>query len=119
MVDGREQRGHWLSLGTASCAPKRAGHDCARRDPPDQSPTEGKVRAWYDGSPADCPYAIEARRYITHMKDLLDQEESVETTNRPIGLLDGKLRPIVVQLLPNWCAKGERLGIFLDALYRH
>ncbi len=81
-----------------------------------QLPSKKKVQAWYEESPAEFLFVIKANRYITHMKNLLEPEEPVETMMGRIGILEEKLGPILFQLPPHWHANAERLANFLSIL---
>lgn len=81
-----------------------------------QLPSEEKVRRWEEDSPADFLFVIKANRYITHMKNLLDPEEPVNTLMDRVGILDDKLGPILFQLPPHWNVNAERLANFLEVL---
>jgi len=81
-----------------------------------QLPSEEKVRRWEEDSPADFLFVIKANRYITHMKNLLDPEEPVNTLMDRVGILDDKLGPTLFQLPPHWNVNAERLANFLEVL---
>ncbi len=81
-----------------------------------QLPSKEKVRAWRDDSPEGFLFIIKANRYITHMKNLLDPEEPVNTLMERIEILGPKLGPILFQLPPQWNVNAERLASFLDVL---
>jgi len=81
-----------------------------------QLPSREKVRAWKADSPKDFLFIIKANRYITHMKNLLEPEEPVETLMERIEILEHKLGPILFQLPPHWNVNAERLANFLEVL---
>lgn len=81
-----------------------------------QLPSEGKVRGWKEDSPEGFLFVIKANRYITHMKNLLEPEEPVNTLMERIEILDQKLGPILFQLPPHWNVNAERLANFLKVL---
>jgi uncharacterized protein YecE (DUF72 family) len=81
-----------------------------------QLPSEEKVRRWKEDSPAGFLFVIKANRYITHMKNLLDPEEPVNTLMARIEILGQKLGPILFQLPPHWNVNAERLANFLEVL---
>ena len=81
-----------------------------------QLPSEEKVRSWQQDSPDDFLFIIKANRYITHMKNLLEPEEPVQTLMERVEILDNQLGPILFQLPPHWNVNVERLDAFLDVL---
>jgi len=81
-----------------------------------QLPSKEKVRAWRDDSPEGFLFIIKANRYITHMKNLLEPEEPVNTLMERIEILGPKLGPILFQLPPQWNVNVDRLASFLDVL---
>ena len=81
-----------------------------------QLPSKEKVRAWRDDSPEGFLFVIKANRYITHMKNLLEPEEPVNTLMERIEILGPKLGPILFQLPPQWNVNVDRLASFLDVL---
>jgi len=93
-------------------------HAAAPLDDPMRPPSEEKVRRWKEDSPADFLFVVKANRYITHMKNLLDPEEPVNTLMERIDILDEKLGPILFQLPPHWNVNAERLANFLEVLPR-
>ena len=81
-----------------------------------QLPSKEKVRAWRDDSPEGFLFIIKANRYITHMKNLLEPEEPVNTLMERIEILGPKLGSILFQLPPQWNVNVDRLASFLDVL---
>lgn len=81
-----------------------------------QLPTREKVEAWRRDSPDDFLFIIKANRYITHMKNLLDPEEPVQTLMERVRILGDQLGPILFQLPPQWNVNLRRLDAFLDVL---
>jgi uncharacterized protein YecE (DUF72 family) len=81
-----------------------------------QLPSKEKVRRWGEDSPTGFLFVIKANRYITHMKNLLDPEEPVNTLMERVEILDAKLGPILFQLPPHWNVNAERLADFLEVL---
>jgi uncharacterized protein YecE (DUF72 family) len=81
-----------------------------------QLPSTEKVRRWEEDSPAGFLFVIKANRYITHMKNLLDPEEPVNTLMDRVENLGEKLGPILFQLPPQWNVNAERLADFLEVL---
>ena len=83
-----------------------------------QLPDEGTLEAWEETAPDGFQFAIQASRYITHMKKLKDVDESVGELLDRVELLGDKLGPILFQCPPNWNRDAERLAAFLDVLPR-
>lgn len=81
-----------------------------------QLPGETEVAAWKKRAPKGFLFAVKANRYITHMKNLLEPEEPVETLMERIGLLDQKLGPTLFQLPPRWNVNPKRLADFIRVL---
>jgi uncharacterized protein YecE (DUF72 family) len=81
-----------------------------------QLPTEQTVRHWYDQVGEDFLFAIKASRYITHMKNLLEPEDTLPNFFERISLLKEKIGPILFQLPPYWQLNLERLQNFLKFL---
>jgi len=81
-----------------------------------QLPKEGTVRKWYDQVPDDFLFAVKASRYITHMKNLLEPEETLPKFIDRISLFNKKIGPILFQLPPHWQVNVERLKHFLAYL---
>jgi uncharacterized protein YecE (DUF72 family) len=81
-----------------------------------QLPSEEKVEAWRRDSPEGFLFIIKANRYITHMKNLLEPEEPVQTMMERVTMLGHQLGPILFQLPPQWNVNAERLDAFLDVL---
>jgi len=81
-----------------------------------QLPSKDKVKRWAEDSPGGFLFVIKANRYITHMKNLLDPEEPVNTLMERVEILGEKLGPILFQLPPHWNVNAERLADFLEVL---
>ncbi len=79
-------------------------------------PEETTLAHWRDSVPDDFLFAVKASRYITHMKKLRDPDASTEALFERIGVLDGKLGPVLFQLPPRWKRNAKRLEAFLAAL---
>ena len=71
---------------------------------------------WRDETPPDFVFAVEASRYITHMKKLKDAGRSVEQFMDHGACLQPKLGPVLFQLPPNWKIAPARLEDFLAVL---
>jgi len=81
-----------------------------------QLPSVEKVESWRRDSPDDFLFIIKANRYITHMKNLLEPEEPVQTLMERVEILGDQLGPILFQLPPQWNVNQGRLENFLDVL---
>ncbi len=74
---------------------------------------------WIKKAPKDFLFAAKLFRYITHVKRLIIDEESLPVLEHDLenlAALDGKLGPILVQLPPGAKYNRERLEIFLKSL---
>ncbi|MCB2209506.1 DUF72 domain-containing protein [bacterium] len=65
--------------------------------------------------PAFC-FSVKASRYITHMKNLLEPDETLPKFFDRIEGFGERLGPVLFQLPPNWQINLERLKAFLAAL---
>lgn len=81
-----------------------------------QLPKESTVRKWYDQVPDDFVFAVKASRYITHMKNLLEPQETLPKFIKRASHLKEKIGPILFQLPPHWGVDVERLRHFLSYL---
>lgn len=81
-----------------------------------QLPEKETVQNWRNYVPDDFIFAVKASRYITHMKNLLDPEETLPNFFDRISLFGDKCGPILFQLPPQWNVNIERLSTFLDHL---
>ena len=73
---------------------------------------------WADQAPAGFLYVLKFSRYGSHLKRLLNPDQTVKNfleNAQPLGL---SLGPILVQLPPRWNADVPRLAAFLDAAPR-
>lgn len=86
-------------------------------------PTETMVNAWSTRAPDGFLYAAKGSRYITHMKQLVDVESSLQHYFDRIGGLADNLGPILWQLPPHLKKDLSRLEQFLQQLphdlYQH
>jgi uncharacterized protein YecE (DUF72 family) len=71
---------------------------------------------WRNASPADFVYAVKASRYMTHMKKLVVDRQSIDKFFRRVRHLEEKLGPVLFQLPPSFGINAERLEKFLAAL---
>lgn len=69
-------------------------------------------RHWRDEAPAGFVYAVKASRFITHLKRLKAEPESLEVFFAGVR----ELGPILYQLPPNMKCDLERLEHFAEAL---
>ncbi len=79
-------------------------------------PAEKTVKRWYDQVPDEFVFAIKASRFITHMKNLLEPEDTLPKFIKRISLFKQKIGPILFQLPPHWQVDLERLKNFLKFL---
>jgi uncharacterized protein YecE (DUF72 family) len=68
---------------------------------------------WYQKIPADFMFAVKGSRFITHVKKLKIDQESLELFFGRAKLLKEKLGVVLWQLPPNFQANCERLEEFL------
>jgi uncharacterized protein YecE (DUF72 family) len=81
-----------------------------------QLPAEQTVQHWHDQVGDDFLFAIKVSRYITHMKNLLEPEDTLPKFFERISLLKEKAGPILFQLPPHWRVNLDRLRNFLKYL---
>lgn len=81
-----------------------------------QLPEKKILIKWKDTVPDDFVFSVKASRYITHMKNLKDPEDSLPSFLRRIDVLGDKLGPILFQLPPKWDLNIERIEKFIKAL---
>ena len=79
-------------------------------------PTRENFASWRDTTPADFVFAVKASRYITHMKNLLQPQDTLPPLLEAVEGLGDKLGPLLFQLPPRWHANPDRLETFLRAL---
>jgi len=79
-------------------------------------PKESTVRKWHDQVPDEFIFTVKASRYITHMKNLLEPEETLPKFFDRISLLKEKIGPVLFQLPPHWQVDVDRLRHFLKRL---
>ena len=81
-------------------------------------PERSTFERWRDGTPAGFVVAVKASRYLTHVKRLIDPDESVELfVERARGLGD-RLGPVLLQLPPTLEMDVARLEETLAAFPR-
>ena len=71
------------------------------------------IGRWTGQVPEDFIFSLKASRYITHLKNLLDPQETLPKFFNRISLFGHKLGPILFQLPPNWEKDGKRMQAFL------
>jgi uncharacterized protein YecE (DUF72 family) len=81
-----------------------------------QLPDEATIEGWRCRVPDGFVFAVKANRYITHMKNLLEPEGSVDRMMARVDGLGDKLGPILFQLSPGWYINVERLAGFVGIL---
>jgi uncharacterized protein YecE (DUF72 family) len=81
-------------------------------------PAETTFRKWKETVPDEFTFAVKASRYITHLKRLVEPEESLKLFLSRARLLGRKLGPVLFQLPPNWKVNPERLEGLLRLLPR-
>jgi uncharacterized protein YecE (DUF72 family) len=79
-------------------------------------PTETMVRGWRERAPKGFIFAVKGSRFITHMKKLNAEPESIEIFFERATLLREHLGPILWQLPPNLHYDPSRLESFLSKL---
>lgn len=80
------------------------------------TPRPQLVRQWYEATPPDFLFSVKASRYITHVKKLKVEAESITRFFSAIEPLAEKTGPILFQLPPRWKFNPERLSGFLKIL---
>ncbi len=81
-----------------------------------QLPSVRTVNNWRKTVPDDFTFAVKASRYITHMKNLLEPEETLPVFLERIALFGEQCGPILFQLPPQWGVNETRLKKFLGHL---
>ena len=81
-----------------------------------QLPSEKSIQRWQESVPEYFIFSIKASRYITHMKNLLEPEETLPQFFERISLFGDHCGPILFQLPPRWGVNLDRLRKFLPTL---
>lgn len=81
-----------------------------------RSPKPEMMAQWATRVPDGFIFAVKASRYITHIKKLAVEPDSIRKFFDVVEPLDGHLGPIIFQLPPRWKFNGERLCAFLKML---
>lgn len=85
-------------------------------------PLKSTVKNWNEKVPSNFLFSVKGSRYITHLKRLLDCQESLNLFYESIKSLNQKQGPILFQLPPSFKMDVERLDQFLkilDKKYRY
>lgn len=69
---------------------------------------------WKDKAPPNFCYALKFNRYGTHIKRLLNSDQTINRFLERAELLESKLGPILVQLPPHWQLNLKRLAEFIE-----
>jgi uncharacterized protein YecE (DUF72 family) len=81
-------------------------------------PPEKTFEHWREVAPKGFLFTFKASRYITHIKRLLDPEQTLAKFLAGVRLTREHLGPLLFQLPPRWQVDPERLENFLKALPR-
>lgn len=79
-------------------------------------PAEKTFRQWYLAASKDFLFAIKASRYITHLKKLDVNNDSISLLLSRVNQLEEKLGPVLFQLPPGWMVNVERFKEFLEKI---
>jgi uncharacterized protein YecE (DUF72 family) len=82
-------------------------------------PENSSFTKWKKTTPDDFLFSVKASRFITHMKKLNVDKQSIRIFFTRAGKLKEKLGPILFQLPPQWKVNTERLEQFLSRLPKH
>jgi uncharacterized protein YecE (DUF72 family) len=74
---------------------------------------------WRKAVPDDFVFVVKGSRYISHLKKLNVERESIKIFFNSVNKLKEKLGPILFQLPPKWNINAERLAAFLKKLPRN
>jgi uncharacterized protein YecE (DUF72 family) len=90
-----------------------------------REPRDAAWDLWRESTPDGFCFAVKASRFLTHIRQLREPEESLERVVKGAGRLRDKLGPLLYQLPPSFQRDQERLdrlAEFLERLpegYRH
>ena len=79
-------------------------------------PPPKTLEGWKKFVPPDFIFAVKASRYITHVKKLNVEKDSLRLFFNSASKLKEKLGPVLLQLPPRWKLNIERLDAFLRKL---
>ena len=79
-------------------------------------PAAKTFSGWRKATPEKFLFAVKASRYITHMKKLKTDKQSIRKFFSRAGKLEKKLGPVLFQLPPRWKLNVERFKNFLSQL---
>ena len=79
-------------------------------------PAEKTLKQWTLAAPKDFIYAVKASRYITHLKKLDVEIDSISLLLSRMDILEEKLGPILFQLPPGFVVNIKRLKTFLEKI---
>ena len=71
---------------------------------------------WRERTPKNFIYSVKMSRYVSHIKRLLDPEESLPRFFESVSALKEKCGPILIQLPPSMKFNEERVIHFLEVL---
>lgn len=77
-------------------------------------PAVETYKSWRAKTPAEFLFSVKANRYLTHMKKLIDPEETWTRIKNTAGALEDKLGPILFQFPEKWRKNTSRLEEFLE-----
>lgn len=79
-------------------------------------PSDKTFRQWALAAPKGFTYAIKASRFITHVKKLAVDMDSISLLLSRVDILEEKLGPVLFQLPPGWMVNIERFREFLEKI---
>lgn len=82
-------------------------------------PNAETFEKWRNETPEHFDFAIKGSRFISHIKRLVDPEESLKRYFDNAVKLGGKLQVVLWQFAPSFAADPERLSRFLELLDRY
>ena len=81
-----------------------------------QLPSEKSIQRWRESVPEHFVFSIKASRYITHMKNLMEPEDTLPKFFERISQFGDHCGPILFQLPPHWGMDLDRLRTFIPEL---
>lgn len=79
-------------------------------------PDKSTFENWRAAVPDDFIFSVKVYRYITHLKKLIDSDETLNTFLENAGALKEKAGPLLFQMPPSFRFNSERLISFLKKL---